>query len=326
MEKSQVLEDYQNAITYGVYKIHSNNGYLRLSGNDRLDFIQRQSTNDIKLLNENIFLTTVLTSTVGRILDVLQLIIDGDGSYGMITLPGIGNTTFEFLQRKIFFNDSVILESLDAEISQIDLEGPEIGKSLSAILESNTIPELGSVSKYFIEDIPINLIIQEGLTSKLGYRMIFPSNNTEKVINALKGVGLNSISQESLKILRIENSKPHPGSELNPKYTPLETNLEWAVSQTKGCYTGQEVIARQINYDKVSRQLVQLQHDKTVNDGSKVQVNGKNIGNVTSTANSPRWGNISLAILRKPHHQVGSEVDIIEENSRIAAKVVEINQ
>jgi folate-binding Fe-S cluster repair protein YgfZ len=85
-----------------------------------------------------------------------------------------------------------------------------------------------------------------------------------------------------------------------------------AIHEAKGCYTGQEVIARQINYDKIARRLVGLRLDAPVSAGATVLVEGRSAGEVTSAALSPRCGPIALAVLRRPHFAPGTPVSVTE--------------
>jgi folate-binding Fe-S cluster repair protein YgfZ len=90
----------------------------------------------------------------------------------------------------------------------------------------------------------------------------------------------------------------------------LETGLEWAVAGGKGCYTGQEVIARQMTYDKITQHLVGLHLGNSARPGQRIWADGKPVGIVTSAVRSPRFGEIALAIIKRPHHQAGTLVRV----------------
>src|SRR5690606_39681801 len=110
------------------------------------------------------------------------------------------------------------------------------------------------------------------------------------------------LGEEAYDVLRVEAGLPASGTELTEDFTPLETGLAYTVSTSKGCYTGQEVLARQINYDKVSRQLVGLRLKEPAPAGSAVRAEGRPAGTVTSVVLSPEHGWIALAVVRRPHH------------------------
>jgi glycine cleavage system aminomethyltransferase T len=88
--------------------------------------------------------------------------------------------------------------------------------------------------------------------------------------------------------------------------------LAWTCAENKGCYTGQEIIARQITYDKVTRTLVGLETDAPVTAGARVTAEGKNVGAVTSAAYSPsRQTHMALAVVRRPHNEPGQQVTVV---------------
>jgi folate-binding protein YgfZ len=116
------------------------------------------------------------------------------------------------------------------------------------------------------------------------------------------------LQDQTYQILRVEAGIPAPRAELTEDYTPLETGLGWAVAEGKGCYTGQEVIARQLTYDKVTQHLVGLRLNRSAQPGKRVWAEGKPAGAVTSAVHSPRFGEIALAIIKRPHHQAGTLV------------------
>ena len=123
--------------------------------------------------------------------------------------------------------------------------------------------------------------------------------------------------------MRIEKGIPAAGHELVEDYTPLEIGFRCAISDNKGCYTGQEVIARQINYDKVTKHLVGLCLEKiplenlTLYSGENNQPAGK----VTSSELSPRFGPIALAVVKRPFHEPGTELFLRFDDAELPALV-----
>jgi folate-binding protein YgfZ len=118
------------------------------------------------------------------------------------------------------------------------------------------------------------------------------------------------LSSESRHILRVEAGLPDAGAELSEEYTPLEAGMERAVSGDKGCYPGQEVLARQVTYDKVTQRLVGLRLSEPVAPGRRLLVEGKPAGVVTSAAESPRFGAIALGVVKRPHYVAGTRLEV----------------
>ena len=144
----------------------------------------------------------------------------------------------------------------------------------------------------------------------LGYRLVLPAGELQSVQKILTDCDALPLDDESYHILRIEAGLPAVGGELRKDYTPLETGLAAGVSDSKGCYTGQEVIARQITYDKVTRFLSGVRLEGLASPGQPLWVDGKTAGELTSVAKSPRFGWIGLAIVKRPHHEVGGFLTI----------------
>jgi folate-binding protein YgfZ len=152
---------------------------------------------------------------------------------------------------------------------------------------------------------------QPGLAGT-GYRLVAPAIARQAVEQALAEAGGERLDPALYEILRVEAGLPAAGAELDERYTPLETGLGEAISSTKGCYTGQEVIARQLTYDKVTQHLAGLRLSAPVTSGLPVLAEGRGVGTVTSFAQSPVYGPIALAILKRPFHEPGREVQVGE--------------
>lgn len=285
------------------FYLHGTPGYIRISGEDRLDFLQRQTTNDLRLLSPNQPLVTVLTSPTGRILDVLWVIDEGENTYGILTLPGQGDRTASFLNSRIFFMDKVSLENASAEHLQVELFGDGLAEMLRE-LGVNGDPNDKNQTSITIKQVPVTVIMHP----QMGSRLLIPSAQGDQVLSVLEEYQILPLSSEEYKILRIERGIPAASHELVESYTPLEVGFRWAISDNKGCYTGQEVIARQVNYDKVTKHLIGLRTGDVLRENETLyaQDSGKPVGTVTSAVLSPRFGSIALAVVKRPYHEPGT--------------------
>lgn len=307
--------DYQAALEGAAYAPRLTVGCLTIADHDHLDFLQRQTTNDLRLLNKGRSVLTVLVSPIARILDVLRLVKQEEEILAL-TLPGHSENTFQYLQRRIFFNDRVRLSDASQEYCQIDLEGPEMPNALKS-LEISQEPKLDDVIAAEYKDIPVIAIGQRGIAG-LGVRLITPAAAANNIEHALLASGTVKLSQESYNILRVEAGLPAAPAELSEEYTPLEVGMDYTVSDSKGCYPGQEVIARQITYDKVTRKLVGMKLEAPAQPGMRLLAEGTPVGEVTSAALSPRFGPIALGVVRRPHHEAGMRLQVnVEERIRV---------
>jgi folate-binding protein YgfZ len=309
--------DYDAALTDSAFYLQAESGYLRIGGPDRQSFLQRQTTNDLGLLSTDGSITTVLTSATARILDVLTLLSEPE-AIGAITLPGLAAATTRFLQSRIFFMDKVTVEDASGEFAQIDLIGPRAEQVLLQ-LGLERAPSQSELAVGDISGMRVRVLRQQGL----GYRLLVAAEEAEKIIAALAESGAAQLAPEHYEIIRVEAGVPAAGHELTEDYTPLETGLAWAISKDKGCYTGQEVIARQITYDKITRQLAGLKLYREAEAGDRVWIleDNKAAGDITSIAFSPRFGHIALAVIKRPYHEPGTQVLVGDLEAAVQARV-----
>lgn len=314
----EALPGYQAALETSAFYHQSAIGWLRISGPDRVDFLQRQSTNDIKRLSAGNTLTTVLTDPAARILDVLTLFEEIEG-FTAVTLPGRSAETVAFLRSRIFFMDQVDLEEESEAYTHFRLIGPKTERTLEQ-LGVNPAPEAAALVKLDIDRAPAYLFRRWDWGWQISARL----EAHEAIEVALEAAGAARLSDPSFASLRVEIGIPAGGRELTSDFTPLETGLRALISDTKGCYTGQEVIARQITYDKVTRHLVGLQLSEPVERDSRLWSPEGNqpAGEITSVANSPRFGLIALGIVKRDFSDPGTSLRLGRDESGGTAKVV----
>lgn len=292
-------------------------GCLRISGEDRIDFLQRQTTNDLRILKTGIGLPSVLTSPNARILDVLYVYQDESLTEGAmaaeqsiiaVTLPGRARLTEKFLQSRIFFMDKVSVQRLDDQYVQYELLGPEAEDVIKS-LGADHAPHEDEMLALQVEGYTIHIFKTRG-TIGLGYRLVVPASLAGDYSTTLKEAGVGELSAANFQRLLVENGVPGADYELTEAYTPLEVRLTTAVAENKGCYTGQEVITRQITYDKVNRHLAGVRFEGQVAPGQRLLAEGKFVGTIGSVALSPRFDWISLAVIKRPHHLPGVSLQV----------------
>jgi folate-binding protein YgfZ len=307
---------YRAALEGAAYRRLVGAGYVRVGGADRADFLQRQTTNDVRALAEGRALPNVLTSPTARILAAFTILVEGD-TLALLTAPGGEVDLAAYLSGKIFFMDKVSVENAGDAHLQLDLIGPRAAERLQAGLAMR-FPGLDEVIEGELGGVPVRLIGVEGTAC----RIVAPSAGADHVIAALHDAGTAPLDEAIWHVLRVEAGLPAPGVELTGEYTPLEVGLDRAVSGEKGCYTGQEIIARQITYDKVTKRLAGLRFDAPVPIGAEIRGDDRRVGVVTSIVTSPRFGEIGLSVLRRPFDEPGAEVTVETEDGEVRAGVV----
>lgn len=297
------LSSYAQAREQGAFYNVENAVYLRLSGETRVDYLQRQTTNDIHTLSPDHVMHTVLTNPSARILDVLALIPDtGSEAIGVLPLVDRGLDTLAYFKGRIFFNDKVKFDDLSEQVAQVALLG-QSNAAMLADLGIETHLEQDSIVRFLHTDIELTAYrVNAHLVN-----LLVPTQVLETVLSVLRHGRGAEIDAAIYEVLRVEYGLPGP-SEMSESYTPLEIGLGAYISDSKGCYTGQEVIARQITYDKVTKKLVGVRSDEPIKVGVSLRLDGKKVGNVTSNVVSPTFGPVSLAVLKNDATEPGTEI------------------
>ena len=271
----------------------SDSGRLRVIGDDAIDLLNRLSTNDLERLEVGRGMGTVLTTNKGRIIDLLR-VLRRDDDLLVLTSPGTQDRVAEWIDFYTFAED-VEVEDLTAETSHWLIVGADAAKAAaSAGLDADGLDE------YLDHRADGDATILRG---KLGgveaYEVVTPSGANAPDTDALES--------GDLELLRIEQGVPAYPNEMNEGHNPLESNLKPHISFNKGCYIGQEVVARLNTYDRVQRWLCQLAVDDgaTLEVGAAVMSDDANVGEVTTAAPG-----LALAYLRKRAYEDGARVAV----------------
>ncbi len=280
--------EYSAALNAAVLMDRSHEGRLSLRGPDRLAFIQRMSTNDVLKLKADESTPTIFTNPVGRIIDRVTLVNRAEDAL-LLTEPGRGDAVRAYLQRNIFFNDQVELHDLAPETRQFVLLGPAadaVAAALGLSIEGDH-PRGAWVN---IADTPVYAARIKPLIGAQ-WVLLAPTNSAEAifetVLRAGADNGLKPAGSLTYNVLRIRAGRPGVGRELSTDYIPLEVGLWDEVSFSKGCYTGQEIIARMESRHKLAKTIVQLTLDQPMDTPSPLTLEGRETGTLTSCATAP---------------------------------------
>ncbi len=305
MSATAVLEREYQALRQGAaLQARPDAGVLSLSDADRVDFLQRMTTNDIKALADGHSCVTVLTSPTAKIVQVFTVLARGDD---LLLLPSRGETEAlaRHLRGQIFFMDKVKVRNLSEEHARLRLIGPQA----LTVLAATGLDMQGAAEGEWRQRDGL-LAVRQRSYDLPGYELLMAADKREDLIERLAAVETTLLENDDVyQARRVELGIPLPGAELTGEYNPLEAGLAWACADDKGCYTGQEIIARQVTYDKVTRTLVGIASEHLLPVGGPLQSGGREVGIVTSAVQSPALGHpIALAIVKRPHDAQGTEL------------------
>jgi folate-binding protein YgfZ len=215
--------------------------------------------------------------------------------------------------------DNVQVRDASPESAQFEIVGELAGAKLQEA-GMDALPKPGQILPARVGGVACRILAWQG-SAGVVYRLVAPAAEAPALERWLDASGIAALTLQAYELYRIEAGLPGEKNELTEAYTPLETNLEQLVAPDKGCYTGQEILARQITYDKVTRKLAGLRLSATAQSGDPVLSEGRPAGQITSAILSPRLGPIALAVLKRPCFEPGTEVEVETSQGKIRATV-----
>jgi tRNA-modifying protein YgfZ len=256
-------------------------GKILVSDRDRLRFLHNQSTADFEKRQAGEGCDTVFVTSTARTIDLATgLILDDDVL--IITSPNRRKYLFDWLDKYIFFADRVKLKDVTDALASFTLMGAESASVLAKLGCSGlTDLPLHSHQIHHINGSEVRIAIGTELGLP-GYRLICDRSNAPDLQQALTNLGAITVDENAWECLRIEQGRPKPDAELTEDYNPLEVGLWDTISFTKGCYIGQETIARLNTYKGVKQYLWGIKLAGSVPVGTAITLDGEKVGLLTS--------------------------------------------
>jgi tRNA-modifying protein YgfZ len=291
---------YDAARQTAVFADRSQLGMLKITGESRLDLLDRMSTQSVKQLAGGTGTATILTTEIGRMIDRLILYASSEAVYAL-TSEDHSDQLARYLMRFVFFNDDFHIEDLSEQTAIFALYGPRADEMLQAAgFPEVDLPlhhwrqvEINGRTLYLHRTDPIN---------GHGYFLMGQRDDKEALRQLLLDHDFLFADEAAFDYLRIWAGRPRFGHEISLDYIPLEANLWDDVSFNKGCYIGQEIIARLESRGQLAKQLVKLTPAQPVPAGSDIQADGKKVGTITSSATGPEepivLGYVKTAVLQ----------------------------
>ena len=254
-------------------------GRLILRDRDRLDLPHRMSTNDLKRLQVGEGCSTVLTTATARIIDRVLIYHRGETALMIANYPEV---VLRWLRQHVFWQDRFQIDDQSAALGQLELHG--VG---AAALAEQAISGASALAlHHFLEDSARQLLVAR--TFPLmgeGFLIVAPPAQLEQLRRAW--LAENQVQAADATIyerLRVAAGLPAAHHELTEDYIPLEAGLWDSVSFTKGCYIGQEIIARMESRNRLAKTLVKLQLSALVPLGAPIRAADETVGVLTSLA------------------------------------------
>jgi folate-binding protein YgfZ len=314
------LEQYQVVSESSGFLDRSGRGRLRLTGRDRRDYLQGLLTNDIVALTPGSGCYAALLTAQGRMIADMYVIETGE-SVLMDVEPEVTGKIFAHLERFIFSEDVQVVNDT-ASTSQISVVGEAAAAAVSAVLGSSSsrVAELDAMRT--LESRPLEwrgqpaLVVRRDDVGLAGYDVIVAAGGAAALMDALRAAGSHPIDGDVAEVFRVESGVPRFGTDMDEDTIPLEAGIEdRAISLTKGCYVGQEIIIRVLHrgHGRVARRLVGLVVDggSVPDRGAGIRAGEREIGSVTSAVRSPAAGApLALGYVHRDFAAAGTSVSI----------------
>jgi tRNA-modifying protein YgfZ len=296
-------------------------GRLLICGADHLGFLHRMTTNHFESLEPGSGLRAVFPDNRSRILDLGTFYRRSDATLVVLS-PQAAASILPWLDRYLFA-EKVELREVTDESAMIELAGPEAVR----IAMENLDIDLSSVPPDHLLKSSADLwLARLDRCSHPGLRAAGNPDVIGELWEKLEEAGAHPAGEEAWEILRIEDGLPAFGRELTDEHNPWEAGLDDTIHMNKGCYIGQEVIARLDSYDKVKQHLVGLRWTEghLPPPNTELTVDGKAVGRATSAVHSPHLNqNIGLAYVRRAHCESGTRlaftIDDLEQVVEVTA-------
>ncbi|MBD2498242.1 folate-binding protein YgfZ [Nostoc sp. FACHB-280] len=287
-------------------------GRIRVADGDRIRFLHNQSTNDFQSRKPGQGCDTVMVTSTARTIDLVSAYILEDAVLLLVS-PNRREFLMQWLDRYIFFADKVQLTDITEETATFSLIGPDS----DAIVEKLGVGAIIGQpdGNHLSVDGGVIVAVGSGLGLP-GYTLILPATEKQQVWQQILEFGAVELSDRAWETLRILQGRPTPDAELSDDYNPLEVGLWQTISFNKGCYIGQETIARLNTYKGVKQNLWGIRLSAPVEIGSAIALGDEKIGKLTSYTETSD-GYFGLGYIRTKAGGVGLKVKIGEVEGEI---------
>lgn len=260
-------------------------GRLRVTGQDRLKFLHSQSTADVASMQPGESFDTVFTSSKGRMHDLVTCMVQPN-SVILLTSPNTADSLLEQLQRYILFGDRVEISDISTQTALFTVGGPNAGQTLAAIgAASAEEMRPGQHGMMQCSGSPVILAAGAVLTSG-DWNLLADEGAAAELWHTLTAKGAVPMGTRAWQEASVIAGRPIHGITLTQHHNPLEAGLYKAVSLAKGCYMGQEALAR-AHSKGTAKSLWGVNMQQPASPGDVVLRDGEEVGTVSAVARAP---------------------------------------
>ncbi|XP_062077305.1 putative transferase At1g60990, chloroplastic isoform X2 [Humulus lupulus] len=276
-----IIETFDNddealdAVDKGVAVVDlSHFGRIRVSGEDRIQFLHNQTTANFEYLHEGEGCDTAFVTPTARTIDIAHAWIMKN-AVTLLVSPETGGSITEMLNKYIFFADKVEIQDITKQTSFLVLVGPKSNQLMEGLNLGDLLGKpYGTHQHFSVNGMPITVGVGN-VISEEGCSLLMSPAAAETVWKTILSQGAIPMGSNAWEKLRVLQGRPAPHKELTNEFNVLEAGLWNSISLNKGCYKGQETISRLITYDGVKQRLWGISLSTAAETGSPIVVDGK---------------------------------------------------
>jgi folate-binding protein YgfZ len=319
---SDAAREYRAAREAVALFDRSSLGKVVVTGRDRQAFLQGMLTNDVKALPPGQGAAAAFLDAHGKVMALLVVYAAADRV--LIELPaGMTEKTLQTLDHYLI-SEKAYFEAADDAFAILSLQGPAARTLLEGLGGGAIDLAPYAHAEVTLSGVPVRVINRaEGPAA--GFHCWVAAEQAQALRDVFGAAGAVPAGPEILDVLRVEAGQPWYPTDVDDSVILPETRLESLVSYTKGCYIGQETVARVKYRGHVNRALSGLvvDGDRVPEAGARVTAAGKDVGRVTSAVRSIALGRpIALGYVRREHLEPGSSVTVVDAAGEQPARVV----
>ncbi len=317
---------YTAAREQAAFLDRSGGGRLAISGRDRASYLQGLLTNDIAALTPGTGCYAAYLTAQGRMITDMHVYEVGD--LILMTLPGDVKDAMLARLDELIFSEDVRLADMTGAVAQVGVVGPRSAALVADVVSDAPVDRLQSLVDHgnlraTWSGTPV-IVARTSDTGEPGFDLFPMAERCAAIVDALRVRAVPELTASEADALRIEAGIPRFHRDMDEQTIPLEADLASAISFTKGCYVGQEVIVRVLHrgHGRVARKLVGLRVDarQVPAAGAVVHAADRVIGHVTSATLSPRLDQpIALAYLHRDFIEPGTVVSVGAASATVTA-------
>ena len=289
----------------GLIDLSAARGRIRVSGSEATMFLNGLITNDVKNLAQNRWMPAVFPTVQGRLIGAVRVIRGNGAEFLIDTEAASHEAVLKTVSRFTLAGDFKVAD-VTSETALLTVQGQGAAAVVEKVFETG------------VSDLPSNGVVETNVTiirathtGEDGFDIVVDAARKAELQQALETAGAQTIGEDTFEILRVEAGIARFGIDMDETNVVPETNLDDAVSYTKGCYVGQEIIVRIKHRGHPAKKLTGLRFetDQQIEVGAVVRSKeNQEIGRVTSAVISPQRGSIGLGYVRYEYIAEGTRV------------------